>query len=459
LARRLGARPSAAAWATLLGFASLNLDGLAALLSGGYRHFGQLVQLQNLEPLDLTLLLGAPDRFAASTLYRLCLYVPQHQLAILLLLVWAYLSLRPDAHAAVLRAARIAVVAVLPLVSLLIAPAALAVIVLARLAMLFLDRTTPAQRTRAELMVEASAFAAALCLIRAGEVLGAAGDNRAAFDLLHADRGATSRFAWLLPQLFTSFGGLVILGFLGAGRSFASSAQGGLARVLPLALLSGGFGSVVVSELLLPRSDLRINLELKSSFVSWVGLVIGSALLFQALSRPSPALRKSFVAAACLLVLGLPSIVADVLWHSQWPWDGPLRKRWQVAVPEADMVALDWARKHLPQAARFVQRPSASFLEGGVDAWVPVFAGRPVVVAPRAAVRRAPRLEQARSLFRSPNVGEASRLARELGAEYVYLSYALAPDEYAPMLRVLAADTRRFRLLYSTGQASIWHVL
>jgi hypothetical protein len=459
LARRLGAGPAAAAAATLLGFASLNLDGLAALFDAPYADMRELVQIQNLESLDLTLLFGAPDRFAASTLYRLCLYVPQHQLAILLLLVWAHLSLRPDAHVVRVRAARMAVVAVLPLVSLLVAPAAFAVIALTRLAMFFTDRSAPAQRMRAELIVEAIAFAAALLLIRAGEMLGAAGDTRAAFDLVQSDRGPTARLFWFLPQLFTSFGGLLLFCCVGAWRSLANPSRSGMVSVLPLALLGGGFGCLFVSELLLPRSDLRINVELKASFVAWIAMVISSALAFQELHRSSGAVKTTFVAAALVLGLGLPSIAADVLWHSQWPWDGALRKRWHVAVPRADMTALDWAREHLPAGARFVQRPSPSFLEGGVDAWVPIFAGRPVVIATRATVLRAPRLEQARRLFRSTDVGEASRLARELGSEYVYLSFALDPDHYARMLLVLGADARLFRLVYSAGQASIWRVM
>lgn len=459
LARRLGANAVAAASATLLGFASLHLDGLAAFLSAPYADLGDLVQVHNLEALDLTLLYGAPHHFAASSLYRLCLYVPQHQLAVLLLIGWAHLSLRPDAHVASVRAARMAMVAVLPVVSLLVAPPAFATIVFTRLGLIVFDRTAPARRARTELGVEALALAGAVCLIHAGAVLGAAGDTRPALDLVSSDRGPVARWLWFVPQLFTSFGGLFVLGALGAFLAFHGPLAGGISRLLPLAMLSGGFGCLLLAELVLPRSDLRINVQLKASFVGWVALVLGSAFVFQELRRPSAFLRGAVVAAALMLGLGVPSLVGDVLWHSLWPWDAPLRKRWHVAVPDADMAALDWTREHVPPGARFVQWPSASFLEGGVDAWVPVFAGRPVVVAPRAAVRRELRLQLARGVFRASSAGEASRLARELGAEYVYLSHALDPGEYARMVGVLGADARLFRLMHSTGQASIWRVM
>lgn len=459
LARRLKASPSAAAPATILGFASLNLDGLAAILAAQHLDLNELVQARNLEALDLTLLLGAPDYFAASSLYRLCLYVPQHQLGLLLLLAWAHVSLRADAHTAPARAARIAMAAVLPCISLLLAPAAFAVIAVARVGLFFADDRAPRGRARAELVRDGLAFVAAAALLWAGEVLGAAGDMRPAQELLRDYRGPATRFLWLVPQLVTSFGGLLVLGLFGALRSFARPSEQGLARWLPLALVAGGLGSLVLAEVFLPRSSLRVDVELKASFVSWVALVLGSALIFQELHRPSPSVRNAIVAAALLFGLGLPSLVGDVLWHWQWPRDRALRQRWEVAVPADDMAALDWARENVPSGARFVQQPSPSFLEYGVDAWVPVFAGRAVVVAPRAGVRRELRLEQARRLFQAAEAREVSRLARELGAEYVYASQALNPLEYEGLVRVLGSDERAFRRVYAGARAGIWQVL
>jgi hypothetical protein len=454
--RRAGASALAALGAVLLGVLSPTLDGIAALLLSPWLSYRTLVQQVNQEALDLTDFFGAPSHFAASTLYRLSLYVPQHQLAIALCLGWFLLAEEPRDRARTV--ASVLLIVALPLTSLLVAPSALFAMALARLFMLARASVELRRSSRIGALVELGAVLVAGGALLAGRVVAPAVDIAAVRGLAVSGVDAALRWAYFPVQLVTSFGGVGGLGVLGAVLAFRASSSN-LARSVAAALLLSGLAGLVSGEALPRKTELSVNLELKASFIAATGAVIGCAVALDRLRALGAGARRLALVSALLVALGLPGAVHDQLFHGTFLFDPLARQRFHVAVPAADLAALDWARRATPRHARFLQLPRPSFLWGGPDTWVPIFGGRAVPAAPRASQRDELALRRAELVFSTESAAEARKTLRELGADYVYLSAALDPRRYGELVARFASAPADFRRVYAGEGVSIWQVL
>lgn len=452
LCRRVGARPPAALLSVVLGVLSPSLDGLTALWLSRDVKLSFAAQALNIESLDFTLLLGARDHVAASTLFRLCTYVPQHQLAFLLLLSWVHHQLEHEGGRR--SALSHSLLVALPSVSLLMFPAAaLGVLALAGAVWL----TSPQTERKAVLPVGLELLATLALAALVAHFAGLPGRSAGAryFEASEGS-GVGGRLAWLPAQLLASYGVVAVLGALGLWMLLAERGRSPWSRFGPGGLAAGGLVTWLASELLLPGGDLRVNVELKASFVLAAAFVVAGAVCIERLLEGwGRRLRAPLLG---LLVLGLPTVAWDLVWHSTFIWDERARRGSSVSVPVDDMAALDWARAHTPAPARFVQKPEPSLLEGGPDTWVPVFAGRAVSAAPRATRWDAAEEALSTAAARSRDPLETRRLMQKLGADYLYLSGTLDPGAYSGVLAGLAGNRAGLKNVYQAPRVSIWQL-
>ena len=129
-----------------------------------------------------------------------------------------------------------------------------------------------------------------------------------------------------------------------------------------------------------------------------------------------------------------------------------------VAIPTEDMDALLWMRRAIPPGTLVHQPPEAPFIYGGRDAWVPIFAGRPIYAGPRGVVT-SHALEDARAISQEHSAAALWAICRDRGIEVLYVSRTLEPDVAPAREALLASDARRFRKLFGNGRVSIWRVV
>src|SRR5690606_6252092 len=121
------------------------------------------------------------------------------------------------------------------------------------------------------------------------------------------------RLAMLPIQWLTSIGVMLPAGVLGMTML---ARRNGLVheKWLPLIATATACLGYVLSQALLEPSRLRIDAELKLSFLLAIGLVPAAA--YAAAHLPRGVRRPLFIAAVPLAALGLPSVVHDTIWHS-----------------------------------------------------------------------------------------------------------------------------------------------
>jgi hypothetical protein len=164
--------------------------------------------------------------------------------------------------------------------------------------------------------------------------------------------------------------------------------------------------------------------------------------------------------AGLALAAGLPTTVIDT-WNAQDVEHlamGP-GFRWTVAVPPATQAAMRWIREQTPQDA-VVQM---SIGPRGRETWtlVPTFAARRMAAGKPISLLQVPEYE-ARSgtvdaMFRTPDAGEASRLARSQRIDYVYLDDVERKAFGEPAIRKFS-DPQYFQPVFEDGDAAVFQV-
>lgn len=405
-ARRVTRRPGMAALACTLALLSLSLDGLAQQL----RHLPYSPMLRmmvmNQSPHDITFLFGAQSAIAAVGFLRLNLYTPHHQLAIVLLAAWVALLPRRGARAfGIADASRLALILPLPGISLMTGGVAALVMAAGE----WVRGRRRARIAAAGAMVGAFALCFATGML---DPVAASGDPFLRF-LTRSRPPLWERLAWGPVQILTGFGVTALLSAAVLWRFRRFRSPVGLAILLPLAIL-------FLAELLPDGRRLTREAQYKTSYVLNFGFLLGTALWLElrCWRRSVPVL----VSAIALAIAGLVSPVHDVIWFST------LTPRWTTAIPREDFATLRWIRGSTVPTLVFQQPLEKPTILRGRDAWVPIFGGRAVRLAPRSPWAADAALERASRLLETTvPAAERLALARELRVDALFVSRALEP--------------------------------
>ena len=422
-----------AAAASILTLLSLSLDGLASLMDWGLiRRVGLTMATVNQEALDFTQHWHSSSHLAGSTWQRLCLYLPQHELALLLFLTWASLFVSANSgRAGAFPWPRAVLLLPLPMISFYVGILAATAITLAESI-----RVRRLQHT----ITWGLLLGVSILLLLPTGILSTSPSDHASDPFLSLGNELSAplaeRVAWMAPQFITTFGVVFLLGLAGIGVTSKLKEQGFPLATLPLVTVAVGVFSYFGAELLID-GRLRVEAELKTSFILLAGLMMGSALFLA--HPPSFAGAWRLFRAVCipLLLAGLVSPLHDLVWHSSFPRDD------DVAVTDADMEALRWIRKNTAADAVFLQPLERPFLLGGRDAWVAIFGARRVAVAERAGAVSPTLRHSADLVFDTAADREIrDRALRELQVDYIYLSRSLLQRKFDQLAKILLAEGR-----------------
>jgi hypothetical protein len=454
LARRFSGHALAAFVAVLLGIASLSMDGLAAQLLYPTQPWLEVMQTINMEGLDFSELYQIPYHVSGSTLYRLQLYIPQHQLCASFFLAYIFMEKEVRQTGAASSIAGSALLIALPATSILLGVPMLAVVAIMTLVHYLRSRTRP------PLSIFVALFIAFVLPISTGMLeFGFANNQMTGVSGVANSSGLPERLAWLPLQWLTTFGPLALLACIGWWWLQAAPERTDDADILS-SMLFVSFLGYVAAEWLLQLGRLRVDAELKLSFIASIANIFGSAVFFAGM-RQSEGHRRTgrllLFALFPFFLLGMLSPIHDAVWHSclkQACANGPGEA---TTIPASDLEAMDWARKNTRPDAVFQQRPEADFLAGGRDVWVPVFAGRAVLASRRGTNTTPGLLNQTSSLFDPKGKAEVGKLARILGIDYLYLSRAIDPSNYDQDFLRFSRQSDLIKV-YSNNGVSIWKV-
>ncbi|ODA66495.1 hypothetical protein A7A08_02618 [Methyloligella halotolerans] len=422
LVRAAGATGPWAAFFTLIGWLSPSFDGLLALIASGFDVSAAATQL-NIEGLGSPLLNG-------STLFRLNLYIPQHQFVIAGLLSWGLLqTVRAWPRQKAAKLLSLAPIAAACAISILAGLAALAVYAVTRL----LDRRDFMLRRLGEVLI-VWAFALTLPLLLG--VIGFDPSDSGLTSPLAASKPfahrAAVRFLLAWPGLLLVYGtGLVgLYGLLTRWRLRPIPEDEKPVFRFALALCAVGLTGLLLSSLI-NHQRLALEWQLRVSFMAWVGLAIACAWLVQR-DDAGCRIRSRGLAwfASPLLLVGLITPVLDASWHA-WSTD-----RWTVRIPGDDLKVLKAIARSTPLDAVVLQKPERPFLLGGEDVWVPVVSGRRVFASDRATDWNAQELRYDQATAYFEGVGPLP----EGGYDYLYLSRKLHPESYSELREELEND-------------------
>ncbi|MCJ1962151.1 hypothetical protein [Novosphingobium mangrovi (ex Hu et al. 2023)] len=413
LLRQAGASPNWAMGIALIGWLSPSPDGLFALLRTGGDLSAAATQI-NIEGVNGGFLNGYP-------LFRASLYVPQHQFMLLGLLSWGviFAATREQISPLLKR------VSVLPLicagaVSTLLGVACLGVYGLARLC------DTRTGLTRRVFEIGAVGLCALAVPLLFGIVGPGAGDSGLDSPIFAAARMRPEpwvRLLLALPGLVLLFG-VSLFGLVGLREVLVRQMRRrSLEPIVVLTSAICGVGmAVLLGSTLIGSARIAQEMQLRVAILTSCGLTI--ACVWLVCNGPRADRRALLSVGLPLLILGMASPVLDTLWHV-----ASVRK-WQLRVPADDLAVLAAVRKDTARDAVFLQYPALPFVSLGPDVWIPILAGRQVLVSPRAThwARRAPQYDAALRFF-----DERGALP-EGDYDYVYLSRSLHPDSYEEVM-------------------------
>ncbi len=439
-AMRAGASARGAALAAMLGFASLSLDGLPLIHAATPESW--LLQDVNQESMDFTDLIGAPWHNAGSSLFRFCLYVPQHQLCMLFFLAWY--CLRADGESVLLRWP---LLVLLPATSVLLGGVLYLGIIVAAIGQRWHKGGEPVPPSWAELF-SGCAVGLALPFMLGMVELGARNVGMAAVSL--EQPSIFERLLWFAPQWLGILGGLFFVAcWRRNGAPFRSDQQ-----MLNWGVFVAATVVAVVAATLPVGGHLAIDLQLKASFAALVALVLLA-------SRPLSAMldRWRVLVMSISILIGLPAMAHDWWWH-RCLLDTCAASENTVVVPHADEQALAWIRTNLANDAVMQEFPEADFNAGGRDVWIPVLGRRAVLYSTRGTMVDSEQLDYARRLFSlAPPSVMTSRIAdaRRRGIDFLYLSRAKQAREYRT-LRNRFSQQSNLRLVYESDDVTIWQL-
>lgn len=444
LALRCCGNVRAAAFATVIGFAGLSLDGIAAVLQAPETSALQRFSEYNVEALDLSTSLGAMGHIAATTLFRLCLYLPQHQLCAVFF--GAALSLEFMERSVAREYALATLIMAMPATSLLLGMPAVATLLLIRLWKLY-------KRQRAMLLALLS-FPVAIALPIVTGMLDFDFARRLSTEPgIHSSLAARlANLAWMPLQLLSSFGFVFIAICVAPSAPWAKN----LLRVELLAPLAVGLGGYFFAEAVLAPGRVQLDGELKLSILLALVMVpFSSGWILSMLRGRAP--RWQRLLGLGVLVFGVITPVHDMFWHSHLaiPRDLPGQT---VTIPQPDMEAMRWIRENLPEDSIIQQFPEAAFLSGGRDTWIPVFAGRNVAVSQRASNATEVDQDLVQRIFKPATEGAGVAIAKELGIGYLYLSRSLQRRDYN-LVRDAWGQVALLSCIFDNGDVSIWKLV
>ena len=379
----------------------------------------------------------------AFTLFRLSLYIPQHQFMLAGLTSWATLAILPRGTAT--RGLRL--LSVLPLicagaVSTLFGIACLGTFAMTRL----LDGRIPMLRRLAGIV--AIGLLALVVPLGLGvvDLDGGSGLDSPIFASAVPVASPFVRFLMVVPGIVLAFG-VSLLGLVGLQAGLVRRdlpEESRIALIFATALVAVGLGVSFAATLLSPRMTLEI--QLRATLLPYLGLTIGSVWLLTRKDGQHRLPGKLVAVGLPLLAVGLLTPVHDLVWHH---WSGP---RWTVRVPPDDMAVLSYLAEEVPVEAIVLQYPELPFVSGGRDLWAPVLAGRMAYASDRSTQwgSQIGRFQQATDFF--SGTGQTP----EGSFDHIYLSRTLHPETYDSLMARMSngADWTRGPCL---PDACLWH--
>ncbi|MCY6382425.1 hypothetical protein [Hoeflea prorocentri] len=451
LLRRAGLGRAGSVLLTCLAILTPSLDGIAVFTSASLS-WREFAEIYNIEAVNLTRLFDPPSMVAASSLLRTFFYIQQHQLALCLILAWICAGSIP---------LRVPVLRAVLIVPMLITSTFVGVVgIAAILATAWVKALR--DRSATELLMTG---AAAVLSVALGVLIGGLAQGPSASFMSNpsfaGDGAATIAFTtvlyWSSLQFLVTFGGFMVWAFALMTVSPRFLLDKFEITACAIFLTGAGFGAMLVSEILLGQR-LALEVQLKASFVVWIGLTLCCALVFAA---PSPLPRSLarlsrallIVLGALLTAIGLTTPVVDMIWHrSQNPEHATI-------IPAADMKALEWMQQNTPPQAAILQYPELNTIAGGLDAWAPIIAGRPAYVTPRATDwdTSRPKYDAAKALFDSGTIADTCAPVIS-GSDYIYLSRTLHAPTFDGLLDDLVTKGVA-EVAYSNLDASVLRVI
>jgi len=453
--RKFGAKALGTTIAVVIGMLSLSLDGYATRILNLDVPINLRTQNINMESLDITQVFGISYHISASTLFRLCLYLPHHLLAVKLFLTWILLRSGHKGSDFVKKTYLLVIVILLPSISLLYGAVAL-------LSILLIEFYFKIKKEHSYLTISMIGMITAAVLVL---LLGIFDLDYSSGLISNSVSTATNpsffnRLLFLPLQLISSFGCILIAGVTGcimvirSNKNFSSSSL-----TVPL-LIGTGLIVYVATEAILGAGHLRINFQLKTSFFILPALVVGTSLFLTYIKKLK---RISFliIGTLCgiLALLGVPSTLHDIKWHSVllWDWDKPMART--VSIPESEMEALDWIRLNTPPASIFAQQIQPSYISGGIDAWIPIFGGRQVLISGRGSGTGTSSIENNSRLFEANDANIVFKLCKDANIDYIYNSKTQNSLSYDKFERILAQNPDIFLKEFSVDGVSVWKVM
>jgi hypothetical protein len=284
--------------------------------------------------------------------------------------------------------------------------------------------------------------------------------------------------------------------FLAVGWGYASRVVDGAGGVIelgltgvtengPLITLLLSLGPIFIPALVGLRAIAPASLQTRSVVVACAGIVLGLFLLYfvrisegswvgfragQILLISTPILlARTFVLigprvgaalAAIVLVAGLPTTLIDT-WNAQ---DIGNRRpgpgfRWTLWVTPDQQQVFAWIRAHTPRDAVVQMEPMVR----GREHWtlIPSFAGRrmaaglPISLLPLPEYPAAS--EVVKVIYETTKVEEASRIARRLRIDYLYVDRTDA-EAYPDGVRKFDEQPALFTKVFSSGDARVYRV-
>lgn len=377
-----------------------------------------------LTPGGVRTLLASPIAPPEPALASLVLYIPQHALALSLLLGWALIALGDKAGDKGMRwLSRVALAAVMTVSTLFGAM------------LLGIYGLTELLRRRLKAVVELAAMA--VCSVSLVALLGV-------IKLSDPTSSVASRVD--APPVDAP---LTLL-------ASAGNASGALAMALGLSLLVAIYAFWTIRAETKMLRGLRLFsvalIVVPFLFLPMVAVAAGSSIAYEVFMRGlnPPAIAFGIlggwaIASAsghyrtlwvticgALVVIGLPGAAFRQMWHGQ------LGDPFTTVIPADDLAVLASLRASSRPEIIVWQFPEEGFLAEppGRDLWAPVFAGRAVVTSARATDQRAVAgdLALAKRFFLNQQVPIPAR------ADAVYLSQALHPESYAALMSTMKAD-------------------
>ncbi|MEL7217293.1 MAG: hypothetical protein AAGK01_02565, partial [Pseudomonadota bacterium] len=366
-------------------------------------------------------ILNFPSAPKAPALLTFAMYIPQHLLAVILLLGWFLLRDDPKLKWLAL-AALVPVMAISVLLG--------AVVLLAYgLYRLWTGRMQAVPELTAMVLLS-GLMVVVLQVIQIGNV-----DSAIESPLLineRPDLPLTQRIIDSVSLVVGNLGIPFLIALCGLFYWRPSEPAQVQAKLFSIALIGAAILATIGSEIALTE---RLSIEMRIRAVNLPGIAnaIVGAVLFQMLWQSGGRNRMIAVGTVtALIAIALPSAGFRTAWH------GRIGDQYTTEIPRDDRAVLAKMREQTDRRAIVLQYPEPPVLApgGGKDAWAAIIGQRAVTANLRATdyPLAKPRIEAAERFF----AGEDEPIAAEV--DLVYLSRALHPESYDDLTARMAGE-------------------